>query len=458
MKNFFSLASIGILLAVTVHAVDMPGADYAPPLEKIKDEPTMPPCHSHGLKEAEKVHHSGSHKNPKGKVDESVHIAAVVNHRIITTKDLDERVKMLIKGNIAEIPAPELKKARHDVLRQLIDEKLQLEITENAKIFITDEDVKNALRYMEEQNHLESGSIEKDLKGKGVSDKTVKDYFGARVAWSRLIGYYRDTIDVGKKDLAEQAKEKDLKEKQYLLAELVFGFQSMMDEENARHEAMQALGRVKQGEHFSQVAHEMSHAPSAASGGDIGWIQESHCEVPVRQALRFMKAGELSEPIRTEDGYKIVLLRNIMHPHKQTDTLTARQLEIKLAAHLSQTEKEEEKSRFDGLFETIEGCEQFDKVGEQLESELHIYKDVSLPDLSEDLQTVLKDLPVGKPSTGYITDNSVVYLMVCHRALATVQPINAEEKTDAIVSQRLGAFAEQKLRDIRRVAAIDIRI
>jgi peptidyl-prolyl cis-trans isomerase SurA len=426
MKKKFSFPCIGLLLAAHTFAVDMPRADYAPPLEDH-----TPPCHETPQKTSED--NAPAEKIPlhkKGKVDHSVHIAAVVNDRVITTRDLEERLRMLIRGNLAEISPQDLAKAKQDILRQMIDEKLQ----------------------------LEPGSVLKDLKSKGVSEKTIKDYFGSRVAWSRLISYYRDTIEVGKKDLAEQAKEKDLQEKQFLLAELVFQFDSIMDEQNAHEQALQALARVQQGEHFSQVAHEMSYSPSAASGGDIGWIQESHCEEPIRKALYVLEPGQLSKPIRTENAYKIILLRNVMHPNNQTDTLTARQLEIKLAPNLSDKEKEEEKTRLDGLFETIEGCAQFDKVEEQLEGEMHIYKDVSLPDLSEDLQTVLKDLPVGKPSQGYINDNSVIYLMVCNRALAKMQPVNQEEKADALVNQRLGAFAEQKLRDIRRVAAIDVRV
>jgi peptidyl-prolyl cis-trans isomerase SurA len=257
MKKIFSLSCISLLFAISAAAVDMPRADYAPPLEDY-----TPPCHETPATDSKTPPESDAHtKKPlhkKGKVDHSVHIAAVVNDRIITTKDLDERMRMLIKGNLSDITPQDLAKAKHEILRQMIDEKLQLEITENSKITITDEDVKNAIHYMEEQNNLEAGSVLKDLKAKGISDKTVKDYFGSRVAWSRLIGYYRDTIEVGKKDLAEQAKEKDLKEKQFLLAELVFQFDSIMDEEAAHEQALHALSRIQQGEHFSQVAHEMS--------------------------------------------------------------------------------------------------------------------------------------------------------------------------------------------------------
>ena len=454
MKKIFSLCFLQMAYITQAYAVDMPQADYAPPA------PTHAPEHIIENEVAPQTitsHSKGPHTSPR-KVDHCAQIVAVVNDRIITMQDLNDRLRMLVRTNIADIPPEDLKRVKRDILLQMIDEKLQLEIIESAKIIINDEDVKSAIRYMEEQNHVESGSILRELKEKGVSDKTIKDHFGAKIGWSRLISYYRDTIEVGKKDLAEQEAKKDVKEKQFLLAELVFPFETLMDEDGAHEQAIQALSRIHQGDNFSQVAYEVSHSPSAATGGDIGWIQESQCEPAVRDVLRFLKPGELSRPIKTEKSYKVILLRNVMLPNNQADTLTARQLEIKFAPNLSEKDREEERIRLDGLFETIEGCEQFDRLEDQLEGELHIYKDVSLPDLSKDLQDVLKDLPVGKPSAGYETENSVVYLMVCKRSLEKAQHVTHEEKSDAIVSQRLGAFAEQKLRDIRRVAAIDIRL
>ena len=442
MKKSFISCVVSLLSPIVAFAVDMPRADYAPPSHSNKAPPLLK------KKTAFK----------KGKIDQHVKIAAVVNDQIITTQDLDERFRMLVRTDMKNIPPEQLPKIRQDILRQMIDEKLQLEITSNAKISITDEDVENAIKYMEEQNHMEPGSIMKELKEKGISKKTTHDHFGAKIAWSRLISYYRDTIEVGKKELNDKMHSEDGSEKRYLLAELVFHFDSPMEEGSAHEQASQALSRVRQGEHFSQVAYEMSHSPSAASGGDIGWIKDSQCEPSLKNTIKALKPGELSTPLKVGDAYKIVLLRNVREASNKADTLVARQLEVKLDPKLDEGQREEELKRLDGLFETLEGCQQFDKAEEQLDGNMHIYKDVSLPDLSEDLQQALKDLAVGKSSKGYMNDESIVYFMVCKRSLEKVQPVNQAEKTDAIVNQRLGSFAEQKLRDLRRVAAIDIRI
>lgn len=450
MKKFFSLfTSVFLFTASAVMAVDMPTADYAPPLklpttDVVIEEVRTPKVTVRSL--------------PKKGSLGCVQIAAVVNDRIITTNDLDERVRMLLRTPLEDIPASEQQKIRHDVLRQMIDEKIQLDITENAKIVVTDDDVERAIRYMEEQNHLSPGSILKDLKAKGISQKSIRDHFGSKIAWSRLIGYYRDTIEIGKKDLMHHMDEKALGEKMYLLAELVFHFDSIFDDEATYEQATQAFMRVKNGENFSQVALEMSHAASAASGGDIGWVAFSQAEAPIQEALDTLKPGEISPPIKVGNSYKIIFVRNVRYPNKFAQAMTARQIEIKIPSTFSDQEKLKEQERLDGLFETIEGCQQFDQVGEQLDSEMHIYKNVSLSDLSEDLQEALKDLPVGKPSNGYKSEDRIVYFMVCAKNLEKIQAVNQEEKEDDLVNQRLSAFADQKLRDLRRVAAIDIRL
>ena len=390
--------------------------------------------------------------------DQCVQIAAVVNNQIITTRDLEERVLMMIKADPKDIPPSELLKIQRTVLNQLIDEKLQLEITNNAGISVSQEDIDDAIKFTEEQNKMTPGTMMRDMEKKGTSKEGVYAHFRSRIAWMRLIGYYRDTIQVGADELKELMERDQNEDKKYLLAEIVVYFDNPMEAEPANHHIEEALHRLRDGTHFSQVAYEMSHAPSAAAGGDIGWISKSQCEKAIIPVLETMKPGEISQPIRTKGGYKVVMLRNIKRPNSPSQTLTARQLEVKLPKGLSEEQRKEEEIRLNDLFSTLEGCQQFDKVEEQLEGDFHIYKDVHLPDLSKDLQEVLQKLPVGKSSKGYMNEDTIVFFMVCERRLAKAQSVSKEETSDHLVNKRLTAFAEQKLRDLRRVASIDVRI
>lgn len=63
---------------------------------------------------------------------------AVVNGHVITGTDLDRRVALLLNANQAEISDEELQRVRAQVLRNLIDETLQIQAAEAEEIVISD--------------------------------------------------------------------------------------------------------------------------------------------------------------------------------------------------------------------------------------------------------------------------------------------------------------------------------
>ena len=62
--------------------------------------------------------------NPDAKVRRAT---AVVNGHVITGTDLDQRVALLVNANDTELPPEEMERVRSQVLRNLIDETLQIQ-------------------------------------------------------------------------------------------------------------------------------------------------------------------------------------------------------------------------------------------------------------------------------------------------------------------------------------------
>jgi len=65
---------------------------------------------------------------------------------------------------------------------------------------------------------------------------------------------------------------------------------------------------LKAGEDFSILAEEYSEDPSGKLGGDLGFIKKSQMAKEFIDALNSMKAGEFSNPFRTEKGLHIIKL------------------------------------------------------------------------------------------------------------------------------------------------------
>ena len=79
------------------------------------------------------------------------------------------------------------------------------------------------------------------------------------------------------------------------------------DDEMAK-KAADIRARAMKGEDFAKLVAEVSDSPSKANGGLVGPINVSELAPQVRDLIDKMKPGEISEPIRTPNGYQLIKL------------------------------------------------------------------------------------------------------------------------------------------------------
>jgi peptidyl-prolyl cis-trans isomerase D len=78
-------------------------------------------------------------------------------------------------------------------------------------------------------------------------------------------------------------------------------------EDQAKARAEAALGRIRGGADFAQVAREVSEDPATASrGGDLGLLAAGELVPEVDKLIQSLKPGELGGPVRSPFGYHIV--------------------------------------------------------------------------------------------------------------------------------------------------------
>jgi peptidyl-prolyl cis-trans isomerase SurA len=75
-----------------------------------------------------------------------------------------------------------------------------------------------------------------------------------------------------------------------------------------RDRAEQALAQIRGGADFRQVAAAFSDGPEALQGGLIGWRQTDRLPTLFVDALRMLQPGQLSELLRSPNGFHILLL------------------------------------------------------------------------------------------------------------------------------------------------------
>lgn len=84
--------------------------------------------------------------------------------------------------------------------------------------------------------------------------------------------------------------------------------------DKAAEEISGILKRIREGADFGDLARTHSQVPSAAQGGDMGYLHKGMLPGPVQDLLGTMKTGDLSEPLRLLEGVGLLRLVDRIEP------------------------------------------------------------------------------------------------------------------------------------------------
>src|SRR5436190_7398357 len=238
-------------------------------------------------------------------------IAAVVNDEVISIFDLISRVRLvMISSNIADTPETRQRIAPQ-VLRSLIDEKLQLQEAKRQSVTASDEELNKGLAQIEKQNNMKPGQLNEFLKSRGLDRGQLVDQMTASIVWAKLVkrqaaqsaSISDDEIDEALKRAKEHASEP-----QSRVAEIFLAVDNPSQDEEVRRLAERLGQQMRQGARFSAVAQQFSQSATAGVGGDIGWVRPDQLSPELGKAVGQLKQGELSPPVRTGGGYYLLLV------------------------------------------------------------------------------------------------------------------------------------------------------
>lgn len=88
---------------------------------------------------------------------------------------------------------------------------------------------------------------------------------------------------------------------------------------NARHillkeqdQAIAVIDLLDKGGDFSELAKEKSTGPSGASGGELGWFNESQMVKPFSEATAKLEKGQYTKaPVETQFGWHVIILDDV---------------------------------------------------------------------------------------------------------------------------------------------------
>ncbi|WP_245986947.1 peptidylprolyl isomerase [Azospirillum thermophilum] len=239
-------------------------------------------------------------------------IAAVVNDEVISVSDVNARIRLaLVSNGAAENPETRQRLAPQ-VLRQLIDERLQLQEAKRNGVTVSQADIDEAIKRIGEQNRMSRQQVEGMLKAQGVPVTTLQEQVRALLAWQRVMQRrMRQEIAIGEDeiDAAMERAKANIGKPEYLVAEIFLAVDTPDQDDDVRRTADRLVEEIRRGGNFAALARQFSQSAGAASGGDLGWVRSGELSNELDRSLATMRPGQLSAPVRTATGYHILLVR-----------------------------------------------------------------------------------------------------------------------------------------------------
>ncbi|WP_254871034.1 peptidylprolyl isomerase [Bacillus sp. Marseille-Q1617] len=182
-------------------------------------------------------------------------------------------------------------------LETLIAEKIvELESEEND-ITIKDSKVDEELQTIKDSYGDEEAFVEA-LTSSGASLESVKNNIETFLLTEKLLQDRISITDEQVKEYFETNKDSFAQTEQVEASHIL-----VEDEETAK----EVKGKLDEGGDFAELAKEYSTDTSnAESGGELGFFAKGEMVAEFEEKAFSMKAGEISEPVKTEFGYHII--------------------------------------------------------------------------------------------------------------------------------------------------------
>lgn len=393
-------------------------------------------------------------------------IAAVVGEEAISSFDVENRIKFVVATTRLSSAPEAIARIRPQVIRALIDERLQLREAAGNDIAISEQDINEAIQGLEAQRGMPPGTISRMLTQNNIPKETFTKQIEAQLAWSKLLGKkVRPRVRISEEDIAlagQQAAVPVVKQ-EYNIALITLPVDKKSREQEVRAVAEKLVNEIQTGASFEEVARQFSSSSARESGKlDAFWVRPEQLDPVIGKALAGVTKGSITPPIRTDGGYTIIKIYDTRALEQTLPgaNVTLKEILLRLKPGAPQREADallaigEEVAKHPGTCEEkgVAGVENFG----DLDMEINFHT-TPLSDLSPAVKVIVQGLAVGGISTPFASSEGIRLFMLCDKKQASSSEPDKERIFAQLMKQRMELEAQKYMRNLRRDAFIEIR-
>jgi peptidyl-prolyl cis-trans isomerase SurA len=368
----------------------------------------------------------------------------IVNNSAITNFEVEQRILFLrvlnSPGDLAET-----------ALTGLIDDRLRYQAAAANGIELTEEQITEGLAEFAGRANMSAEEFQAGLAEIGIEPETFRDFVQANLTWREVIrARYVPRVSVSNGEVERALSVTNQRgDVRILLSELILPAPPGQ-EADALAQAEELRASISSQADFESAAAQFSAAPSAPEGGRIDWLPLGNLPPSIRALLLPLRPGEVSPPIPIPNAVALFQLRGLEDTGRPSEAaVTVDYMQILLPdgenALAEAARLRAGADRCDDLFGLAKGLppEQMQRFTQ------------GAGEVPRDVALELAKLDAGETSFALRRGNARVFLMLCTRNIAPEgEPPTPAQIRDQLINQRLAAFAETYMNELRAAAII----
>jgi peptidyl-prolyl cis-trans isomerase SurA len=316
---------------------------------------------------------------------------------------------------------------------------------------LTEKDITAGLEEFAGRADLSVEEFQTGLAENGVEPETFRDFVQANLVWREVIRARfvpRVIVSDGdvKRALAVTNQRGDVR---VALAELIIPAPPGQ-EADALALAQELSATIQSVDDFAAAAAQYSAAPSAADGGDVGWLELGNLPPTIRALILPLGIGGVTQPIPIPNAVALFQLRGLEDTGKPA--IEAVELDYMQILLPDGDGGAAEAAR---LRANADQCDDLFGLTKGLPADQVVRTKLPAGEVPRDIGLELAKLDPGESSFGLRRGAARVFLMLCTRNVEIAEnPPTPEAIRDQLINQRLAAFADSYLNQLRAAAII----
>ena len=368
-------------------------------------------------------------------------IIASVDSEAITTYDLSERIKLVLKSLKLEDNIRNRDSVRDRVLELLIIEKLKKIEAKKAEISANKDEVIELASAIYNFPVEEFEEFELFLENENIDSEVVVEQLKNELLWKKLSQQMfatKITINSADVDAILNNYKNKIGKIEFDFSEIIFLNEQPNDWESSEKKMKTVISLLDSGTSFELLADKFSDLNPQGNKLKTGWIFEESLDSNTREILNSMNPGDIKTNIKINNGFKILKLNRKRRFGNE---------EIKFSfLKFSSINKNE----IQNIYKKNINCKNIKKSEIEGEIKFLKFKDMALKDLSNLFRKQL-DISDEKSFTQvFELDGEYNLLYVCEKKVSKSNNISREAIERRAFSKKFNQLTNTYLSNIRK--------